>query len=163
MSLKKMIVKRNVDIVTLFESFGVRLIRQGKSFMGLCPFHDDKNPSLSVNREKGLYNCFGCGEGGDAFDLVMKLKGYSFREALDYLKGTDLSKVIPSPKHNPADVEHPQGARAGRKTAIDDSPKRPAEKESVVTLDEVSDYYQRKFFRIKRSKDVSRRPWNMEA
>ena len=37
-------VKRNVDIVTLFESFGVKLTRQGKSYMGLCPFHDDKTP-----------------------------------------------------------------------------------------------------------------------
>ena len=55
--------------------------------MGLCPFHEDKTPSLSVDREKGLYNCFGCGESGDAFTLVEKMKGFGFREALEYLKG----------------------------------------------------------------------------
>jgi DNA primase len=43
--------------------------------MGRCPWHEDSTPSLSVDQEKGLYNCFGCGESGDAFDLVMKEEG----------------------------------------------------------------------------------------
>jgi DNA primase len=68
-------VKKSVDIVSLFTSFGVHLEKKGKSWMGRCPWHEDSTPSLSVDQEKGLYNCFGCGESGDAFDLVMKEKG----------------------------------------------------------------------------------------
>ena len=50
------------------------------------PLAQDKEPSLSVDREKGLYHCFGCGESGDAFALVEKMKGVGFRDALKYLK-----------------------------------------------------------------------------
>ena len=79
-------IKKSVDIISLFNSFGVRLEKKGKSHIGLCPFHDDKNPSLSVDQEKGLYNCFGCGESGDVFDLVKGMKGFSFTESLAFLK-----------------------------------------------------------------------------
>jgi DNA primase catalytic core len=80
-------IKSRVDIVSLFGSFGVKLSPKGKSFVGRCPWHEDKDPSLSVDRDKGLYHCFGCGEAGDAFALVEKMKGVGFRVALDYLKG----------------------------------------------------------------------------
>ena len=96
-------IKRKVDIVLLMESFGIHLEKKGSSYMGLCPFHEDKNPSLSVDRTKGLFNCFGCGEGGDVFDLVMKIKGIDFPEAYKFLKGfigksskTPISSVSPS-------------------------------------------------------------------
>ena len=79
-------IKAKVDITELFASFGVELSKKGKSFMGCCPWHNEKTPSLSVDREKGLYNCFGCDEGGDAFDLVEKMKGFEFKEALKFLK-----------------------------------------------------------------------------
>ncbi len=80
-------IKKNIDIVELFASFNVKLSKVGKNYMGLCPFHkDSKTPSLSVSREKGLYNCFGCGEDGDAFTLVEKMKGFDFKEALKFLK-----------------------------------------------------------------------------
>ena len=83
-------IKKNIDITELFQDFGVKLQKRGsppgKSWMGLCPWHEDKTSSLSVDREKGLYNCFGCGESGDAFDLVEKMKGCDFKDALAYLK-----------------------------------------------------------------------------
>ena len=75
-----------VDIVALFKSFGVKLTKKGKSFMGVCPWHKDLNPSLSVDPVKKLYHCFGCGESGDAITLVEKMKGYGFKEALAYLR-----------------------------------------------------------------------------
>jgi DNA primase len=92
-------VKKGVDIVSLFSSFGVHLEKRGKSWMGRCPWHEDSTPSLSVDQEKGLYNCFGCGESGDAFDLVMKEKGLDFPSALKFLKGADFSslKSVPTP------------------------------------------------------------------
>ncbi len=79
-------IKKRVDITALFASFGVSLTKTGKSYKGRCPWHDDATPSLSVDREKGLYNCFGCGESGDVVTLVEKMKACDFREALDYLK-----------------------------------------------------------------------------
>src|SRR3954469_11785024 len=57
----------------------------GTSFSGLCPFHEERTPSFSVDAAKKLYHCFGCGEGGDAFTFVEKLEGLDFTGALEYL------------------------------------------------------------------------------
>lgn len=84
--LEKDELKKKTDLVALFQSFGIDLTKKGASYMGRCPFHDDKNPSLSVDLVKGLYHCFGCGESGDAIDLVKKMRNLSFREAVSYLK-----------------------------------------------------------------------------
>ena len=56
----------------------VVLKRTGKEYKGRCPFHDEKTPSFNVNPEKGIYKCFGCGEGGDVFAFVQKFKGLNF-------------------------------------------------------------------------------------
>jgi len=79
-------VKKDVDIVELFSHFNIQLNKKGKNHVGLCPWHKDTSPSLSVDQVKGLYNCFGCGESGDIFTLVEKMKGYSFKESLHFLK-----------------------------------------------------------------------------
>jgi hypothetical protein len=55
----------DVDIIEFVENLGVKLKKIGKEYMGWCPFHNDHNPSLSVNRERGLWHCFGCGRSGD--------------------------------------------------------------------------------------------------
>ena len=80
-------IKDSVDIVTLFEEFGIKLEKKGSNYMGCCPWHEDNTPSLSVDKTKGLYNCFGCGESGDIFNLVMKMKNLDFKQASLYLKG----------------------------------------------------------------------------
>jgi len=56
--------KQNLDIVELMENLGIKLKKTGKEYIGLCPFHDDHTPSLSVDRDKSLWHCFGCGRGG---------------------------------------------------------------------------------------------------
>ena len=56
-------VKRSVDLVALIRSSGVELKKKGKDFVGLCPFHPDKSPSLVVSPEKGLWNCLGACKG----------------------------------------------------------------------------------------------------
>jgi hypothetical protein len=59
----------------------VQLRRSGGELIGECPFHADSTPSLSVNVEKQLFHCFGCGEGGDVFDFIMRFEGCTFAEA----------------------------------------------------------------------------------
>lgn len=61
------------------------LRRRGKRHVGLCPFHSEKDPSFTVDGEKQLFHCFGCGAGGDIFTLVMEKENLSFSEALQVL------------------------------------------------------------------------------
>ena len=61
------------------------LRQRGRKFVGLCPFHAEKTPSFTVDAEKQLYHCFGCGVGGDVFSLVMEKENLSFPEALQHL------------------------------------------------------------------------------
>lgn len=57
------------------------------ALVGLCPFHDERSPSFNVRPSVGRYHCFGCGEGGDVIEFVMKMDGLSFTEAIEYLAG----------------------------------------------------------------------------
>ena len=77
-------IKRAVNIVDLIGE-QVSLTRRGRTFRGLCPFHDDHNPSLNVDPERQFYKCFSCGAGGDVFDFVMNRERVNFREALESL------------------------------------------------------------------------------
>jgi DNA primase len=61
---------KRTDLVALVQAKGIELKKNGKSFFGLCPFHADKNPSLSINPTKNLFQCFGCGAAGDAIRFV---------------------------------------------------------------------------------------------
>jgi DNA primase len=148
--LEKDSLKAKIDLADLFSSFGVHLERKGKSFMGCCPFHDDKTPSLSVDAEKGLYHCFGCGESGDAFDLVMKMKGFSFPEALNYLKGGSfpvIATIKPALNSVPSEYSRgfiPESERAADRSEAVTAQARPASKPSKkVSLDEVADHWRK--------------------
>lgn len=77
-------IKGRLSITGLVETY-VSLKRAGRGFVGLCPFHDDKNPSFHVNDDIGVFHCFGCGAGGDIIGFVMKYKNLSFKEAVDEL------------------------------------------------------------------------------
>jgi len=83
-------LKEETDIVRLIESYGTKLKdRPGSSgeMIGLCPIHDDKNPSLVVNRKKNLWNCLGaCGKGGDVFSWVQHAEKVSYRHAVELLR-----------------------------------------------------------------------------
>lgn len=69
------------DIVDVISAY-VRLKRRGKSYVGLCPFHQEKTPSFHVAPDKQMYYCFGCQEGGNVFTFVMKTENVSFAEAV---------------------------------------------------------------------------------
>ena len=77
-------IKERIDIVALISRY-LSLTKSGENFKGRCPFHKDNSPSLTVNREKGLWHCFGCGEGGDLFAFLMKIERITFPEALQRL------------------------------------------------------------------------------
>ncbi|HVA83931.1 MAG TPA: DNA primase [Candidatus Binataceae bacterium] len=77
-------VRTRADIVEVIGAH-VRLKRAGRNFVGLCPFHNEKTPSFSVNSERGFFHCFGCGAGGTVFNFVMRTEGLSFPEAIESL------------------------------------------------------------------------------
>ena len=77
-------IRERCDIVDLIGSY-VKLKRQGASYMGLCPFHNEKSPSFSVSPTKQMYYCFGCGVGGNAITFIMQYENYSFLEAIALL------------------------------------------------------------------------------
>ena len=80
-------LKREVSIERLAEARGVQLKRYGKELMGLCPFHEDRNPSLNIDPVQNVWHCKGaCGEGGSVIDWVMRAEGVSFRHAFELLK-----------------------------------------------------------------------------
>lgn len=72
------------DVVDVVGSF-VSLKKRGANMIACCPFHNEKTPSFSVSPSKGIYKCFGCGQGGDAVRFVMELEGFSYPEALKWL------------------------------------------------------------------------------
>ncbi len=80
-------VERVKDAVDMVELVGARtdLRRVGTRHVGLCPFHDERTPSFSVNAEHGLYHCFGCGASGDAISFVRETDGLDFAEAIEHL------------------------------------------------------------------------------
>lgn len=75
------------DTISVPEIIGekVRLIKKGKVWKGLCPFHDDRNPSFTVHDDSGRWRCWSCGESGDLFDWLSRSEGLDFREAVRYL------------------------------------------------------------------------------
>lgn len=74
-------IKNKLDIVELISTY-VKLKQAGRNHFGLCPFHSEKTPSFSVNRELGIYKCFGCGESGDVISFIQKIEGLDFSDAL---------------------------------------------------------------------------------
>lgn len=74
------------DIVDVISGY-VTLKKQGGQYFGLCPFHNEKTPSFSVNREKQIFHCFGCGSGGDVIRFIQNYENMTFVEAIEMLAG----------------------------------------------------------------------------
>ncbi len=73
-------INEKTDIVALVSSY-VKLERRGKNYFGLCPFHDDSDPSMSVSPERNIFKCFSCGEGGGPIAFYQKINHTTFNEA----------------------------------------------------------------------------------
>ena len=80
-------VREIIERTSIVEVIGkhISLTKKGSNFFGLSPFKNEKTPSFSVNEEKKIFKCFSTGEGGNIFDFLIKVKGYTFKEALNEL------------------------------------------------------------------------------
>ena len=88
-------IRNKIDIVDVIGE-RLPLVKKGKNYWGVCPFHDDTNPSMSVSRDKQIYKCFSCGAAGNVFNFIMNYDHVDFRNALKYLGdkcGVDVSSV----------------------------------------------------------------------
>src|SRR5215475_12451091 len=86
-------LKQEISLQRLVEARGIELKRHGADLLGLCPFHDDREPSLVISPKKNLWHCLGaCQTGGTVIDWVMKSEGVSFRHAVELLK-SDVSSL----------------------------------------------------------------------
>ncbi len=75
-------IKSRLDIVEVIRSYVPSLKKTGRSYKGLCPFHNEKTPSFIVTPDMQIFKCFGCGEGGDVISFIQKIERLSFPEAL---------------------------------------------------------------------------------
>ena len=107
-------IRARISIVQLVGQ-RVPLKKAGKDFKGLCPFHDDKNPSFTVNDRTGTYRCWSCGEHGDIFNWVMKTQNVDFVEALSIL--AEQAGVTLAKRGKPVDKTE----RASQKSAMEDA------------------------------------------
>ncbi|MEA3493642.1 MAG: DNA primase [Candidatus Margulisiibacteriota bacterium] len=89
-------IRNKSDIVKVISEF-VQLKKRGKNYLGLCPFHAEKDASFTVSPEKQIFHCFGCNEGGNAFAFLMKIENISFVEAVEEL-GIKVGIDVPKPK-----------------------------------------------------------------
>ena len=77
-------IRERANILEVIADF-VSLKKAGKNYLGLCPFHAERTPSFTVNEEKGIFHCFGCGVGGNVFHFLMRVNSLSFPEAVKEL------------------------------------------------------------------------------
>jgi DNA primase len=105
-------VKQAVDIVEVISAH-TDLRRQGARWVGLCPFHEERTPSFSVDAQEKLYHCFGCGVGGDAIKFIEEKEGLGFAEAVELLAdryGVELEREREDPR---AEARRQQRRRLG--------------------------------------------------
>jgi DNA primase len=86
-------IRNKADVVKVVSDY-VQIRKRGKNYLGLCPFHSEKDPSFTVSPEKQLWHCFGCNEGGNAFAFIMKMENIGFVEAVEEL-GTKFGVNVP--------------------------------------------------------------------
>ena len=77
-------IRNRADVIEIISKY-VNLKKRGRNYFGLCPFHNEKTPSFSVNSEKQIFKCFGCGAGGSSIDFIMEIEKLDFIESIKYL------------------------------------------------------------------------------
>ena len=84
-------IRSNLDIVDVISNY-LPLTSKGKNYFGVCPFHDDHSPSMSVSKEKQIYTCFSCGATGNVFKFIQDYENIGFMEAVK--KCADMAGIV---------------------------------------------------------------------
>ena len=95
-------VRAAADIVTVIQDY-VSLRKAGTNYKGLCPFHNEKSPSFTVNRDKGFFHCFGCNTGGDVFKFIELQEKLGFQDTVKHVAG---KFGIPVPEMEGGEGQH---------------------------------------------------------
>ena len=103
-------IKSRADIVELATEY-LTLKKAGRNYLGLCPFHQEKTPSFTVSREKQIFYCFGCGEGGNVITFLMKIANKTFPEAIKEL--AEKAGVVLPPRLTGGDGRQKDSLREG--------------------------------------------------
>ena len=107
-------VRERVDIIALVQRHGVELKKSGRSYKGLCPFHQEKSPSFYVFPDGKRFKCFGCQAGGDAISFVQRLMGKTFVETVSDLAkelGVDIEAAVDPAMKEKAPAQGGDGLR----------------------------------------------------
>jgi len=124
-------IKEEVSVQRLAEARGMKLERHGADLIGLCPFHEDHEPSLVITPAKNLWHCLGaCRTGGSVIDWVMKASGVSFRHAVELLRADHPSLAAPGPI-----------VRKATTTAVKLETPFDTDADDQIVLQQVVDYY----------------------
>ena len=127
-------LRGEVSVQRLAEARGVKLRRHGADLLGLCPFHEDREPSLVISPKKNLWHCLGaCQTGGSVIDWVIKAEGVSFRHAVELLRNEHFSLAASQP---------PTTAIPKRSSVKKLEAFAPADEPDSAVLGRVADYYQ---------------------
>ena len=127
-------IKASVDLVALVKAKGIELKKNGKGYFGLCPFHDDKEPSLIVTPDKNLWNCLGaCQSGGSVIDWVMKMEKVDFVQAVEILQKKWFLTPVKKSKSNDKNSK--------KAAAKEDKPSFNLAAEDNKLLSQVVDFY----------------------
>ena len=110
-----------VDIVDVVSDF-VTLKRRGANYIGLCPFHNERTPSFSVSKARGICKCFSCGKGGSAVNFLMELENMNYGEALRWLA-------------------HKYGIEIQERELTDEEREQDAERESMLAINDFAMKY----------------------
>lgn len=123
------------DIVEVVSDF-VNLRRRGANYIGLCPFHNEKTPSFSVSKAKGICHCFSCGKGGSPIGFIMEHEQLSYSEALRYLAKKYHIDII-------------------EKEMTDEERKAQSERESMLLINEfASNFFEEKLYNTDDGRDI---------
>jgi DNA primase len=109
-------VRAAADIVTVI-SDSVSLRKAGAKYKGLCPFHGEKTPSFTVDKDKGFFHCFGCGVGGDVFKFVELQDKVNFGEAVRTLAGRSAFRFRKWKRAASSASRRPSAKRSSRSTS----------------------------------------------
>ena len=159
--------KASNNIVEVIQECGIQLIKENAHFKACCPFHEEKEPSFKVDPKKQVYNCFGCGNGGDIIKFIIDYKKIEFKDAVNYLlrrAGLEQLKVdseqltvkknsteqsqSETPELIQTASETPQTASENPKTnneKPEPEKKELSETERITLLNRVAEFYCKKF------------------